>query len=187
LSLAFQKTRLESPANPRILVDPKADARQRDEEKRAQQADWKAKGYVFEIKHDSLCDFGTLDRRSHLVTTTADADNVISFYMLPTLGGQDIDSRINLRGYENYRFRGPDAMFVQAEYSLPVYDPLALLVFYDAGNVGNALGDLSFAHLRQDAGIGVNVRIMRKTVLQGYLAGGRGGGLHPGFNLAKQF
>lgn len=175
------------PANPRIVVDPKADAKQRDQEKRAQQAAWKAKGYVFEIKHDSLCDFGTLDLRSHLVTTSADANNVIPFYMLPTLGGQDIDSRISLRGYENYRFRAPDAMFVQAEYSLPIYDPLALLVFYDAGNVGNALGDLSFAHLRQDAGVGVNVRIMRKTVLQGYFAGGRGGGLHPGFNLAKQF
>src|SRR5271154_2840379 len=28
---------------------------------------------------------------------------------------------------ENYRFRAPDTMFVQAEYSLPVYDPFALL------------------------------------------------------------
>jgi hypothetical protein len=84
-------------------------------------------------------------------------------------------------------FRAPDAMFVQAEYSLPLYDPLALLLFYDAGNVGNTLGDLSFAHLRQDAGFGVNVRIMRKTILQGYFAGGRGDGLHPGFTLAKQF
>jgi len=66
-----------------------------------------------------------------LVTTSADANNVIPFYMLPTLGGQDIDSRISLRGYENYRFRAPDAMFVQAEYSLPIYDPLALLLFSD--------------------------------------------------------
>jgi hypothetical protein len=175
------------PANPRIVIDPKADAKQKDAAKKEQEAEWKKQGYVFEIKHDSLCDFGTLDLRSHLVTTTADANNVIPFYMLPTLGGQDIDSRISLRGFENYRFRAPDTMFVQAEYSLPVYDPFALLLFYDAGNVGNTLGDLSFAHLRQDAGFGVNIRIMRMTILQGYFAGGRGGGLHPGFNLAKQF
>jgi len=175
------------PANPRIVVDAKADAKQKDAAKKEQEAEWKKQGYVFEIKHDSLCDFGTLDFKSHLVTTTADANSVIPFYMLPTLGGQDIDSRISLRGFENYRFRAPDTMFVQAEYSLPVYDPFALLLFYDAGNVGNTLGDLSFAHLRQDAGVGVNVRIMRMTVLQAYFAGGRGGGLHPGFNLAKQF
>jgi hypothetical protein len=175
------------PASPRILVDPKADAKQRDAEKKRQEAVWKARGYVFEIKHDSLCDFGTLEFRSHLVTTSADNNNVIPFYMLPTLGGQDIDSRVSLRGFENYRFRAPDTMFVQAEYSLPVYDPFALLLFYDAGNVGNTLGDLSFAHLRQDGGFGINIRVMRMTLAQVYLAGGRGGGLHPGFNLAKQF
>ena len=112
---------------------------------------------------------------------------MIPFYMLPTLGGQDIDSLISLRGFENYRFRAPDTMFVQAEYSLPVYDPFALLLFYDAGNVGNTLGDLSFAHLRQDGGFGLNIRVMRMTLAQVYLAGGRGGSLHPGFNLAKQF
>jgi hypothetical protein len=175
------------PANPRILVDPNADAKQRDAEKKQQEAEWKAKGYVFEIKHDSLCDFGTLEFRSHLVTTSADANSVIPFYMLPTLGGQDIDSLVSLRGFENYRFRAPDAMFVQAEYSLPVYDPFALLLFYDAGNAGNTLGALSFAHLRQDGGFGINIRVMRMTLAQVYLAGGRGGGLHPGFNLAKQF
>lgn len=175
------------PANPRILVDPKADAKQRDANRRQQEAEWKAKGYGFEIKHDSLCDFGTLEFRSHLVTINADANNVVPFYMLPTLGGQDIDSLVSLRGFENYRFRSPDIIFIQAEYSLPVYDPFALLLFYDAGNVGNVLGDLSFAHLRQDAGFGVNFRVMRRTLLQAYLAGGRGGGLHPGFNLAKQF
>jgi hemolysin activation/secretion protein len=107
--------------------------------------------------------------------------------MLPTLGGQDIDSLVSLRGFENYRFRAPDSVFVQAEYSLPLYDPFALLLFYDAGNVGNTLGDLSFAHLLQDAGFGVNLRILRMTMLQAYLAGGPGRGLHPGFNLAKQF
>jgi hypothetical protein len=41
--------------------------------------------------------------------------------------------------------------------------------------------------LRQDAGFGVNIRILRIAVAQAYFAGGRGGGLHPGFNLVKQF
>jgi len=174
-------------ADPRIVVDPKANAEQREAARKKQEAAWRTKGYAFEIKHDSLCDFGSLDFKSRLVTTTADTNNVIPFYMLPTLGGQDIDSRVSLRGFEDYRFRAPDTMFVQAEYSLPVYDPFELLLFYDAGNVGNALGDLSFAHLRQDAGFGVTIRVMRIPLVQLYLAGGRGGGLHPGFALIKQF
>jgi hypothetical protein len=176
-----------APANPAIVVDRKANAKQRAEEENEQKATWKEKGYVFEIKNDSLCDFGTLDLKAHLVTSTVDSGSVIPFYMMPTLGGQGIDSRVSLRGFENYRFRAPDAMFVQAEYSLPVYDPIALLLFYDAGNVGITLGDLSFANLRQDAGFGINLRVLRMTLLQAYFAGGRGGGLHPGFNLAKQF
>jgi hypothetical protein len=175
------------PVDPRIVVDRTASAKERDDERKRQEEQRKQNRIAFEIKHDDYCDFGTLNFRSYLVTSTALSGNIIPFYMLPTVGGQDIESRISLRGFDNYRFRGPDATFLQAEYSVPVYGPLALLLFYDTGNTGNSLGDLSFAHLRQDAGFGVDVRIMRKSVAQLYLAAGRGGGFHPGFNLTKQF
>jgi phospholipase C len=52
----------------------------------------------------------------------ARAQNVIPFYMQPTLGGSDIDSVVGLRGFDNYRFRAPDAMFLQAEYDHPFGD-----------------------------------------------------------------
>jgi len=175
------------PADPRTVINKEADARARDEEKKKEAEERKKNKVLFEIKHDDYCDFGTLNFRSHLVTSGVSTGNVIPFYMLPTVVGQDIDSRISLRGFDNYRFRGADATFVQAEYTLPIYDPFGVLVFYDAGNTGNSLGDLSFAHVRQDAGIGINVRILRMAVAQAYFAGGRGGGLHPGFNFVKQF
>jgi len=43
-----------------------------------------------------------------LVTTSADANKVTPFYMLTTLRGQDIDSLVTLRGFENYRCRATD-------------------------------------------------------------------------------
>jgi hypothetical protein len=175
------------PADPRIVVNREADAKKREAEIKEQKAERKKNKIAFEIKHDDYCDFGTVNLRSHLATSTASTGDVIPFFMLPSVGGQDIDSRISLRGFENYRFRGPDITFFQAEYTAPIYDPLGLLLFYDAGNAGNKLGDLSFAHLRQDAGFGINIRIMRMPVAQVYLSGGRGGGIHPGFNLVKQF
>ncbi len=175
------------PADPRTVVDRKKDAQERDQKRKNQEEERKQNRISFEIKHDDYCDFGTLNLRSHLATSSTSGTNVIPFYMLPTVGGQDIDSRVSLRGFDNYRFRGRDTTFVQAEYALPVYGPLALLVFYDAGNAGNTLGDLSFAHLRQDAGLGTDIRILRKTIAQLYVAGGRGHGLLPGFSLMKQF
>ncbi len=170
------------PADPRTVTDKKQDA-----EQRANAAEQKKSQISFEIKPRDRCDFGTLNFRAHLVTSRAATSNVIPFYMLPTVGGQDIDSRVSLRGFDNYRFRGADATFFQVEYTLPVYDPFGALVFYDAGNAGNTLSNLAFGHLRQDAGFGINIRILRMPVAQIYLAGGRGAGLHPGFNLVKQF
>jgi hypothetical protein len=108
---------------------------------------------------------GTFSVRSYLVTSSALSGNIIPFYILSTVGGQDIESRISLRGFDNYRFRDPDATFLQAEYSVPVYGPLALLLFYDAGNAGSSLGDFSLAHLRQDTGVGIDVRILRKSAV----------------------
>jgi hypothetical protein len=140
-----------------------------------------------EIKRRDRCDFGTIEFRSHLSVSSAQTGNIIPFYMLPTVGGQDINSLTSLRGFDNYRFRGNDTTFLQAEYTIPVYDPVGLLIFYDAGNAGNSLSALSFAHIRQDAGFGLNFRISRIPVAQVYLAGGSGNGLHPGFTLAKRF
>src|SRR5277367_1305913 len=40
--------------------------------------------------------------------------------MQPTIGGSNnIDSPTSLRGFADYRFRAPDATFLQGEYSVP--------------------------------------------------------------------
>jgi hypothetical protein len=53
--------------------------------------------------------------------------------------------------------------------------------------VGQTLSGLSFAHLRQDAGVGGAVRFGGSVVAQVYLAMGAGHGVHLGYNLAKVF
>jgi hypothetical protein len=175
------------PADPRVDMDPKADAIARKAANDLAAAYLKKNGFRYELKATSRCDFGNLSIASHIAASQSSAGRIIPFFMRPTVGGQDIDSLLSLRGFANYRFRGNNAMFIQTSYTLPVYDPLGVLVFYDAGNAGDPLGTLSFAHLRQDAGLGLNIRVMRVSYAQAYLAWGAGSGPSLGYSLVKHF
>ena len=66
-------------------------------------------------------------------------------------------------------------------------DPLGMLVFYDAGTVGPTFSSLSFAHLRQDGGLGVTLSLQGHVAAQGYLAWGAGHGPAFGYNFTKFF
>jgi hypothetical protein len=133
------------------------------------------------------CDFGKLELKTHLTLSHAANGDVVPFYMQPTVGGSDIDSLVSLRGFADYRFRAQNATFLQVEYGVPVYGPIGGLLFYDAGNVGQTVSGLSFAHLRQDAGAGGTLRFGGTVVAQAYLALGAGHGVHFGYNLTKVF
>jgi len=137
--------------------------------------------------HDE-CDFGELTFSPFLVSTTAtEGTGVAPFYFQPTLGGSDIESRPTLRGFNDYRFRAPDAAMIGVEYGMPVYNPIGALVFYEAGTVGNTIGDLSFAHARQDAGYGISLRLLKTVIAEAYLGYGAGHGAHFGYNFTKFF
>ena len=59
---------------------------------------------------------------------------------MPTLGGND-----TLRGFRNYRFRGPHAILLQAEYRWELWSGLDAALFYDAGKVATrSASDLDF-------------------------------------------
>jgi hypothetical protein len=100
----------------------------------------------------------------------------------PSCGGQLHQSR-----FPNYRFRDRNAVFVQAEYSVPIVDPVGLLLFYDAGRVSSTLSDLTFSHLRQDAGFGATFSLQKNVVAQTYQAWGAGHGPTLNFNFRKLF
>jgi hypothetical protein len=133
------------------------------------------------------CDFGQFDLKSRLVLTQTSGLNQVPFYLQPTLGGTDIDSRVTLRGYDNYRFRASDLALVQFEYGIPIYDPIGVFVFYDAGTVGNSVSDLSIPRFRQDAGPGVSVRLRGHIIAQMFYAFGAGHGGRWNYNFSKFF
>jgi hypothetical protein len=139
------------------------------------------------LKVNQKCVYGKFDFRSQLVTSYTGVGSAVPFYLRPTVGGSDINSQASLRGFPNYRFRDRDAVFVQAEYSATVYDPIGILLFYDAGTAGPTASSLSFAHLRQDGGVGLTFRVQGGVAAQAYLAAGAGHGPILNYNFTKFF
>jgi hypothetical protein len=139
------------------------------------------------FKVTDICTFGRMDITSHLVLSRVSQNQVIPFYLQPTVGGADIDSRVSLRGFPDYRFRGPDAAFLQFNYSLPVWGPIESLAFYDAGTAGQGASQLSLAKDRQDAGLGINIRFAGAVVAQSWMALGAGHGIQFGYTFSKLF
>ena len=88
---------------------------------------------------------------ARLFVSTSDTEPgaVMPFYMMPTLGGND-----TLRGFRQYRFRGPHAILAQGEYRWEIWSGLEGALFYDTGKVANQRADLNFRNLEHDYGFG---------------------------------
>ena len=88
---------------------------------------------------------------SRLFVSTSDSatGRVMPFYLMPTLGGHD-----SLRGFREYRFRGPHAILAQEEYRFEIWSGLDGALFYDAGKVADRRADLNFKDLEHDYGFG---------------------------------
>ena len=71
------------------------------------------------------------------------------FYLMPTLGGHD-----SLRGFREYRFRGPHAILAREEYRFEIWSGLDGALFYDAGKVADRRADPNFKDLEHDYGFG---------------------------------
>ena len=82
-------------------------------------------------------------------TSDTSGNQVVPFYLMPTLGGND-----TLRGFREYRFRGPHAILLQGEYRWEIWSGLDAALFYDAGKVAERRADLDFTNLQSDYGFG---------------------------------
>jgi hypothetical protein len=87
--------------------------------------------------------------RLFVSTSDTGTGEVMPFYLMPTLGGND-----TLRGFREYRFRGPHSILAQAEYRYEIWSGLDGAFFYDAGKVANTRSDLNFSDLETDYGFG---------------------------------
>jgi outer membrane protein assembly factor BamA len=82
-------------------------------------------------------------------TSNAGRGQVMPFYFMPTLGGND-----TLRGFREYRFRGPHAILLQGEYRWEIWSGFDAALFYDAGKVADRRTDLNLSKLERDYGFG---------------------------------
>jgi outer membrane protein assembly factor BamA len=94
-------------------------------------------------------------------TSTADASSRVPFYLMPSLGGHD-----SLRGYRDYRFRGPHGLLAQAEYRYEIWSGFDAALFYDAGKVAEFRRNLDFTRLEHDYGIGFRFNTDNGVVLR---------------------
>jgi hypothetical protein len=108
---------------------------------------------------------------------------VIPFYLQETLGGSDINGDPVLRGFRDYRFRGPDLLLVQTQYERRIWNVFGILAFYDAGKVANRKADINFADLRHSFGGGMDIWMGAKVVFRAYVGLGSGEGAHPFFGI----
>lgn len=123
------------------------------------------------------------------------AGNVIPFYLQETLGGSDINNIATLRGFQDYRFRGPDLFSLQVQYErrlLPapprgsprastlrsIAGALGILAFYDAGEVAASASNLNFSDVRQSFGFGLTFWSGEKVWFRAYIGLGSGEGSH---------
>lgn len=121
-----------------------------------------------------LADRRVIALRGFLSTSEAPDDSLgIPFYLMPTLGGND-----TLRGFRNYRFRGPHALLVQAEYRWELWSGLDAALFYDAGKVALERSDLDFKRLEKDYGFGFRFNTSEGIILRVDAAFGSRDGKH---------
>jgi len=103
----------------------------------------------------------TLVFRLRNQTAFAENNQVVPFYLQPTLGGPD-----DLRGYDRYRFYGNGTSVATAEYRWSVSQTLEMAIFGDGGNVYQRPGLIGVRDLRGDGGIGFRIKNKEATVMR---------------------
>ena len=112
---------------------------------------------------------------ARLAASTSDTSDgqTMPFYFMRTLGGND-----TLRGFREYRFRGPHAILAQAEYRWEIWSGFDGALFADAGKVADRREDLNFRNLETDYGIGFRFNTDSGVILRVDTALGSRDGKH---------
>ena len=91
--------------------------------------------------------------RGLLAFDSTQGGDTVPFFLERTLGG----SR-TLRGYAQYRFRGPKMATVSAEYRYEVKGPFELAAFYDGGKVWGGLAEMGTPGFASSYGVGLRIK-----------------------------
>jgi len=122
---------------------------------------------------------GSISARLLISESFASAGNAVPFYLMPTLGGSDINGQPLLPSYPDYRFRGPDLLLLRGtvEHSLGKL-PIGALFSFDAGKVANRRDGIAFDHLRHSFSAGLTLHAGGLPVVNLLFAWGGSEGHH---------
>jgi hypothetical protein len=111
------------------------------------------------------------------------ATSVVPFYLQQTLGGGDINGGNSLGSYQDYRFRAPNLLLMQAHAEYAIWGPLGLKFQVDEGRVATTRSDLGFSHLRHSFAAGLTIRAGGFPMVSMMFAWGGPEGHHNIFNM----
>ena len=95
------------------------------------------------------------------VFSKTSSGDVVPFYLLPSLGGQN-----TLRGYYDYRFHDNNMQVLNAESRWALFAHVDAAAFVDAGKVAPHAGGLDFKHLKRSYGAGLRVHNATSTLVR---------------------
>jgi hypothetical protein len=99
-----------------------------------------------------LKDQWVLAFRALVQTTDVDDNQLVPYYLLPSLGGSH-----RHRGYSDFRFQDRHLLLVSGEYRWLPSSVVDMALFVDAGKVTHDRGDLDFNNLKTAYGIGFRI------------------------------
>jgi hypothetical protein len=103
----------------------------------------------------------TLVFRARNETAFAENNQVVPFYLQPTLGGPD-----DLRGYDRYRFYADGTSVATLEYRWSITQTFEMAIFGDGGNVYQRPGLIGVRDLRGDGGFGFRIKNKQASVMR---------------------
>jgi hypothetical protein len=101
---------------------------------------------------------GSIGLRLLITESFTSSGNVVPFYFQPTLGGSDINGRLSLASFQDYRFRAPNLLLLQGSIEHSIYGPLGATFVAETGKVALRRGDIEFKHLVHSYSAGLTLR-----------------------------
>ncbi len=101
---------------------------------------------------------GTLGLRAFVSRASASGESRVPFYFQPTMGGADIDGNRLLPSYEDYRFRAPNVLVLQATIEHAIWGPVGAFAAIEQGRVALAGASLTDGGFRRTVGAGMTLR-----------------------------
>lgn len=106
----------------------------------------------------------------------------VPFYFLPYVGGSD-----TVRGYDEFRFRDENVLFLNAEYRIKVHQFVQVAPFFDAGEVREDWEDIGPGELKTSYGIGLRAGTDERTFVRIDIGTGGNEGTRVFFKFGPSF